>query len=219
MRVLVIDDHELYREGCRGLIEDLAGDATMVEADTIEEGIARLAKDRKIDLVCACLDPRDDDPWKAYARLGEAAGDIPVVVLAEPAVPGDARRALDEGAAGYLPKSVGRKLFVQAVRLILAGGKYFPPELLRAGPRRGNGGLSERARRFERPGTPDGLTRRQLEVLERLAQGQTNREVAEELGLAEGTVKVHVAAIFKALGVRNRSQAVIAANRMGFVAD
>ncbi len=219
MRVLVIDDHELYRDGCRRLIEETASGSVVLEADTVAEGIARLEEDREIDLVCVSLEPQEEDPWSAYAELREAAGDTPIVVLADPAVPADALRALDEGAAGYLPKKIGRTLFILAIRLILAGGRYFPPELLRGRPARGNGGLAERSHGFEFPGAVEKLTRRQIEVLKRLAEGRTNREVAEELGLAEGTVKVHVAAIFKALGVRNRSQAVIAATRMGLGPD
>ena len=148
-------------------------------------------------------------------RLRKQSPDVPLVMCSAFERAADAREALRLGAAGYIPKSSPKPVIMKALELILSGGTYFPPELL-------SGEAFERM-----PAEPGGLraasigqldvklTRRQRDVLQLMSEGRSNRQIAGALGLAEGTVKVHVAAVLKALNVTNRTQAVLAATRTG----
>jgi DNA-binding NarL/FixJ family response regulator len=114
-------------------------------------------------------------------------------------------RALRQGAAGFVPKSSSTEVMLDALRQVLAGEVFLPPRLREATNREGARGRNV-AQRY-------GLTTAQMRVLELLTQGKTNRQIAEMLGLTEGTVKIHVSHIFKAMNVTNRSQALLVANR------
>ena len=124
------------------------------------------------------------------------------------------RKALDLGAAGYIPKSAGMGVMLSALRLVLAGGIYVPPNLLHTQAAPDPASVTEAAAAL----SPDGLTGRQREVLRLLGEGKANKEIARELDLSENTVKIHVAAVLKALGVNNRTKAAMVARRLGMVA-
>ncbi len=136
---------------------------------------------------------------------------MPVVVMSGEDDAASVREALERGALGYIPKSSSPQVIVHALRLVLSGGTYVPPEIM--------GGAAGSATRGEPGGAQDlerlGLTARQTDVLALLVAGKSNKQICRELGLAEGTVKSHLAAIFKALGVSTRVQAVIAAGKLG----
>jgi DNA-binding NarL/FixJ family response regulator len=144
---------------------------------------------------------------------------LPIVVLSAIDDPDVVKAVLAGGAMGFVPKSSPRPVMVNALRLVLSGGRYLPPELI----------VSEwesMAHRVEGPETPAppsaedlGLTERQRQVLACLAQGKSNKVICRELGLAEATVKVHVTAILRALKVASRTQAVVAINRLGLSFD
>ena len=126
----------------------------------------------------------------------------PVLVLSASEDAGDAQRVLSHGAHGYCVKSASHETLTAALQQVLRGEVYLPPMLWQA-----------------RPPPPGPLTERQLEVLHRLAEGLPNKRIAAELGVAEQTVKVHVGAIFRALGVANRTQAARAARAAGLLND
>jgi len=130
---------------------------------------------------------------------------IPVVILSALDDPDTVTRALRQGAAGFVPKSSSTEIMLDALRQVLAGEVYLPARL-REATERDNGRHKSVAERF-------GLTPGQVRVLELLTQGKTNRQIADLLGVTEGTVKIHVSAIFKAMNVTNRSQALLAAAR------
>ena len=145
--------------------------------------------------------------------------DIPVVVLSANDERGNVLGAIDAGAMGFISKRSPTQVLVNALRLVLAGGVYVPTQAL-------DGGISKSlpvgdsfARASESPvvRTPAdlGLTERQADVLALLVQGKPNKTICRELDLAEGTVKTHITAILRALGVTNRTQALFALSRMG----
>jgi DNA-binding NarL/FixJ family response regulator len=138
------------------------------------------------------------------AALVERHPLLPVVVLSASLAPEDMQQALDGGATGFIPKTATGPVMLSALRLVLSGGVYVPPEMLAPPPRPDASG--------EHPLTP-----RQIEVLRLLERGDPNKVIARELALSEATVKAHIGAIMRALGVRNRTQAVRAARELGLL--
>jgi DNA-binding NarL/FixJ family response regulator len=137
---------------------------------------------------------------------------VPVVVLSASEDPADMTRAIDSGAMGFIPKSQSSQVMIGALRLVLAGGVYLPPEAIR----RAAPGSPSTAQPSRPTSWRDiGLTERQAEVLALLVQGKPNKLICRDLDLAEGTVKIHITAILKALKVTNRTQAVIEVSRLG----
>ncbi len=212
MNILIGDDHLLFREGLRRLLEQLHGDATFIEAGTFTELLDRCRSGMTYDIVLMDLHMPN---WPGFDGLREVQAlqpGVPIVVISASEVLGDIRGALDHGATGYIPKSSSVKVMMGALNLVFSGGIYVPPGALAPSvdvtPRRRSPmDLTDRSGGY-------GLTQRQREVLECLRLGKSNKQIAYELGLSEGTVKIHVTAIFKSLGVKNRTQAVIAAAAM-----
>ena len=211
MKILIGDDHLLFREGLRRLLEQLQGEASFVEAGTFDEVLDQCRAGGTFDIILMDLHMPN---WPGFDGLREIQAlqpGVPVVVISASEALGDIRGALDHGATGYIPKSSSVKVMMGALNLVFSGGIYLPPGALtasiEAAPRRRTVDMSDRSAGY-------GLTQRQREVLECLRLGKSNKQIAYELGLSEGTVKIHVTAIFKSLGVKNRTQAVIAAAAM-----
>lgn len=213
MRILIGDDHLLFREGLRRLLEQLHTDATFVEAGTFNEVVEQCRTGGSFDIVLMDLHM---PTWPGFDGLRDVQAlqpGVPVVVISASELLSDIRGALDHGATGYIPKSSSVKVMMGALNLVFSGGIYVPPNALAAAaateppPRRRSMDGVDRSSGY-------GLTQRQREVLDCLRAGKSNKQIAYELGLSEGTVKIHVTAIFKSLGVKNRTQAVIAAAAM-----
>lgn len=209
MKILIGDDHLLFREGLCRLLTQLDDKATFVEAGTFDE-VRELARDgQDFDLVLLDLQMPGFPGFSGVQEICEAQAGTPVVIVSASESQADVRAALDAGASGYIPKSSSVKIMLSALNLIFSGGIYVPPAALlgdgpgvgsAAGASTGGGGNG---------GTPT-LTQRQRDVLRCLREGKSNKQIAYELGLSEGTVKIHVTAVMRSLGVRNRTQAVIA---------
>jgi len=215
MKVLMIDDHHLVRDGMRPVLERLAGPGealAVLEAATFAAGLAEIERHADIELVLLDLRLPDVAGFDALARLQREHPDLPVVVMSGEDDAGLVREALQRGALGYVPKSSQPAVILQALRLVLSGGTYVPREIMGGGEGRppaapGAAGLAGL-----------GLTPRQAEVLPLLLAGKSNKQICRELGMAEGTVKSHIAAIFRALGVTTRVQAVLAVGKLGIKA-
>jgi DNA-binding NarL/FixJ family response regulator len=151
----------------------------------------------------------DIDGITALAAFGKARPDLPVILLAASEDPAEVRRGLQAGAMGYVPKSSSPDTLMSAIRLVLSGQIYVPPVMLRfeAGSNGRNGGNGVP----DKPSIP--LTDRQIEVLRLLDRGLSNKEIGRELGVSERTVKAHMTAIFKSLGVSGRAEAIAMARR------
>jgi DNA-binding NarL/FixJ family response regulator len=178
-----------------------------LEARDAAETLALAAAHPDLDLILLDLAMPGMDGFAGLARLRELRPSVPVVVLSASESQADVRATLEGGAMGFVPKSSTAEVMLSALRLVFSGGVYVPPLVLdRAGPPGKAAGASPL-------GDDLGLTPRQLDVLALLGEGKANKEIAQALGLTEGTVKLHVSAILRALGVENRTQAVIAAER------
>lgn len=216
MKILVIDDHVLIRQAMQGLLKKLRRDVVVFGAPNYEQAMQIMANERDIGLVLLDLTLPDRDGFSVLSELRERYPAVSVVVLSAVQDPANVMKALDQGALGYIPKSAESDVILNALRLVLSGGIYVPPEIL------AHQELSPPARKYahDDPSQPSpasiGLTDRQLEVLSLMTQGKSNKMICRILNLAEPTVKNHVTAILKVLKVSNRTEAVIAVNRLGW---
>jgi DNA-binding NarL/FixJ family response regulator len=205
MQILVVDDHPLVREGLKHLLAGLDNETSVVEASSADAALQAISGRADLDLVLLDLNLPGRDGLSLLADLGREAPDLPVVMLSGEQDPALMRAALDAGAAGFIPKSTLSQVILPALKLVLAGGVYVPPEM-----------LPGRAPEPAAGGAPE-LTPRRREVLAQIAAGKSNKEIAAALQLSEPTVKGHVVAVFRALRVRTRTQAIAAATRLGLI--
>ena len=214
MKILVVDDHHLIREGLRPLLEAVAhGEPVQViEADSLARALQAADDHPELDLALVDLRMPDVVDFEAVSRLRERQPALPVVVMSGDNEPGLVKSALAHGALGFIPKSSSSKVILGALRLVLAGGTYIPREAIEESR------IAHAAPSAPAPGNGLDVTPRQLEVLRLMLAGKSNKAIGRELALAEGTVKNHVAAVLKALQVTTRTQAVIAAAKRGIKA-
>ncbi len=216
MKILVIDDHVLIREALRGVLKELSHDAVLFDASSCSQAMQIVSEHADIGLILLDLNLPDRDGFDVLAELREQYPTISVVVLSALQDRSVVLKALDWGASGYIPKSAKREVMISALKLVFAGGIYIPPEIL---AREELSAPAPAPVNNERPRvlpTDLGLTERQVDVLALMMQGKNNKLICRTLNLAEPTVKNHVTAILKALKVSNRTEAVIAANQLGW---
>ncbi|RXF70780.1 response regulator transcription factor [Hansschlegelia zhihuaiae] len=202
-RVLIADDHPLFRAALR---EAMAGEAAEIsEAGSFEAASKTLETDSAFDLVLLDLTMPGVSGFSGLMYLRAQYPALPVVVVSANEDPTVIRRCMDFGASGFIPKTLGVEEMREAVRAVLAGETWSPPDVDLAGPDDGSAKLAARL------GT---LTPQQVRVLMMLSQGLLNKQIAYELSVSEATVKAHVSAILAKLGVESRTQAVIAASKI-----
>jgi DNA-binding NarL/FixJ family response regulator len=217
-KILIIDDHFLIREALRSVLQELKGEATVLEAMNASQAMKILSEHTDVGFVFLELDLPDRDGFSILSELHARHPGISVVVLSARQDRNSVTRALDLGAFGFIPKSKGFKVLLGALKLVFAGGIYIPNEILvrdEASPP--SPGRTSGAHNSNGPRPADlGLTERQLDVLRFLMRGQSNKGICRALNLAMPTIKNHVTAIFKALKVTNRTEAVIAVGNLGW---
>ncbi|HUP29565.1 MAG TPA: response regulator transcription factor [Usitatibacter sp.] len=212
MKVLVIDDHALIRAGLRPVLEQLSpGETVLVlEAHSYARGVEIATANPELDLVLLDLNLPNVTGLAALVDLQERFPEVPVVIVSGEDEPALVREAFERGALGFIPKSSTSAVILSALRLVLSGGTYLPREIMLA---------AQPAVPVPRSQTMDlrglDLTPRQVEVLQLILAGKSNKVICRELGLAEGTVKNHVAAVLKALNASNRVEALVAAAKLG----
>ena len=207
MRILIVDDHALFRQGLRFLLRDLDEQLDISESGDCAQALALAAE--VFDIVLLDLHMPGVAGIEALTSMRQAFETSRIVVLSGEEDPRQVRRAIDAGAVGFIPKSSTPEVLLSALRLVLADGIYLPTVALK--------GVDEPA-----PGASeaisgdrlrDTLSERQVDVLRKAVQGKANKVIARELSISEGTVKAHLSAAFRALGVHNRTEAVYAAAR------
>lgn len=215
MRILLIDHHELFREGLRRILHKLSDEPNeILEAGDFDKGMKLAAL--QPDIILLELNVPHCDGVTSINVLREAYPQIPLVVVSGEEDDRIISKVLANGASGFVCKSASAVILLGALRLALQGSVYVPTQFLLNGVRaagNSNVGSDGRCVDFKEYG----LTARQMHVLEHLSAGLSNREISEHIGLAEGTVKVHVAAIFQALRVSTRAEAVRVAKQLGLV--
>jgi DNA-binding NarL/FixJ family response regulator len=211
VKILIIDDHPLIQEALRHVLAALDPQLELVQAQDASEAHAALSRDPDTDLIVLDLALPGCDGFDLLADLRREWPGMPVLVLSATHDRATVEHALDLGAMGFIPKTANTRVLLDALRLVLAGGVYIPSESAPASA----------AFRPRSPMRPEqlGLTLRQADVLKLLVQGKPNKLICRDLRLSEGTVKVHVSAILRALNVHNRTQVVIELARRGVRLD
>lgn len=206
MRVLIVDDHPLFRQGLRALLSAIDPGLDATDVGSVLEAKALQAVGYQPELVLLDMNLPGASRLDALAEIKALFEAASVVVVSADEDPVLIRSAIDAGAAGYIPKTTDAKITVQALRLVLADGIYLPALALDA-TRRHEPRASDNA-------MPE-LSPRQTDVLRCLLQGKPNKIIARELNMAEGTVKAHLWAVYQALGVHSRTQAMYRAHGLG----
>jgi DNA-binding NarL/FixJ family response regulator len=224
MKVLLIDDHPLILSALQTVIEGLGDDVSVIGADSASAARRTLTQHDDFDLVLLDLQLGDASGFDVLDEFRAAYPALPVVVISASDRTSDVIRAIDQGAMGFVPKRTSTELLAQALKLVMSGGIYVPPMSLGSeasaevpAPSRLQQ-IQEQAMasNFQTATGLEGLslTPRQTDVLALLLQGKPNKIIARELGVSVETIKDHVAAVLKALGVSSRTQAVLAVGQM-----
>ncbi|MEH3147227.1 MAG: response regulator transcription factor [Methylobacterium frigidaeris] len=205
--IIIADDHPLFRGALRGAVAVLLPEARIVEASGLDALTAHLDADAEVDLILLDLTMPGVQGFSGLMYLRAQHPAIPVVIVSANEDPVVIRRALGFGAAGFIPKSLDIDAIGGAIRQVLDGGTWAPPDSDL--PSSEDKETAELMRRLAT------LTPQQVRVLMMLSEGLLNKQIAYELGVSEATVKAHVSAILQKLGVESRTQAVIASSRIG----
>jgi DNA-binding NarL/FixJ family response regulator len=208
MRALVIDDHPLIQEIVPAVLAKALGEVDVATESTLEAGIARASREEIPELVVLDLGLPGCEGLEALARFRSKFPEVPLVVFSGTTDRASIVAALEAGADGYIPKTSKPAVMIAALKVVAAGGTYVPPEALEDAVE------EARPARRRRTAALD-LTERQKQVLRLILKGYNNERIASELSIAPNTVKQHAHAIFTALGVSTRAEAVIAAARHG----
>lgn len=211
MKVLVVDDHALVRHGIALIVRDAFPDADVAEADGADAAMTEITNGVP-DVALVDVRMPDRDGIQLLKDVKAQWPDLPVIMLTTYDHARYARAALAEGAAGYMLKDSSPADLGQAIRVALEGGG----NVLSSKVIQNLFEEMERGKREEvQQAQPAALTARETEILGLLVEGQSNKEISERLYLSEKTVKAHLAAVFRKLGVSNRTQAAMAAVNMG----
>jgi DNA-binding NarL/FixJ family response regulator len=212
IRVVLVDDQTLVRRGIRSLLE-LAGDvAIAAEAGDGDEGLTAIAREQP-DVVLLDVRMPKKDGLAVLRDLQARGGGPPVILLTTFDDDEVLLEGMKAGAKGYLLKDVSLEQLTAAIRTVAGGGTMIRPAVTERVLR----GLEHVRRDFDALSPPDPLTRREVEILRLMAGGYSNREIAEALGTAEGTIKNHASSILSKLGVRDRTRAVLKALELGYI--
>lgn len=207
MKILLADDHPLFREGVKPVLKKLEDEVTIIEAMDFPSAFDITHRHRDLDLALLDLNMPGMAGVDGVIRFRATFPDIPVVVLSAAEDSAEIQHLLNEGASGYISKSSPSDLILSALRLVQSGGIYVPTHLLSANV----DVVLPDAKLMKQYG----LTYRQLQVLRELANGLSNKQIAKILQVTEGTIKVHMASIFRQLNVNNRTEALLVAQKMG----
>lgn len=214
-KLLIADDHPLFREAIGRVIRDGFEDAVLLETQDLDSTLALTQQHDDLDLILLDLNMPGMNGLSGLIQLRNEAPTIPVVIISAEEEKQVILQAVTYGAVGFITKSSPREQMTKAIAQILDGNIYLPSDIIRAS---GNGS-SRSTSHDEHTVTAqqlETLTRKQLQVLEHMTRGESNKMIAYHLDIAETTVKAHVSAILRKLGVHNRVQAILSASDIDF---
>jgi DNA-binding NarL/FixJ family response regulator len=199
VKILIVDDHALFRAGLRMLLAAIGQDVRCLEAESIGDALALIAQHPDLQLCLLDLALKNENGLDAVKKIKETAPQIAVVVVSGADDSAMIRDCIDAGAMSFIPKSVAPEVLTQALQHVLSGAVYLPEQIMSA---------------MEHVPQRPQLTPRQWQVLKCLNRGLPTKLISRELELSEHTVKEYIALVFQALGVRNRTEAVIKASQL-----
>lgn len=218
MKYLIVDDHALVAGALTLLLEDRDPEADVHTAATADAALELVDREGDADLLILDLSLPGVTDTELMEEIVRRQPMLKILVVSGLADQESIMRVLQLGAAGFVPKSLDTELLSSAIDFVLKGGVYIPSKLLTESQK--DGFFTRTAARLKAPeSAPPHLTDRQLDVLAQLAKGAPIKRICRELDLSEGTVKTHVAAIYRSFGASNRTEALIAARRAGFDID
>ncbi len=228
MRLLIADDHSLFREAMALYVERTSPEAEVILAKDLGEAIECVERGNKApDLVLLDLNMPGMNGLKGFSEFRKKFPDLPAALLSGVAEPEDVQEAMDLGAVGFFPKTLSGRALLKAIELVMLGEKYIPVDTVTGGLMPSYYSWSNSPQPVKKlpirtvgPATPPppsgvSLTPREQEILSELCLGKTNKDIARDLDLQPVTVKLHVRGVCKKLGVTNRTQAVIKAFELG----
>lgn len=220
MKILIADDHELFLKGLEMILSDYNPKAEIVTAKSYSDIFDVLSRQKGFDVVLTDLAMPGAHWLEAIQKMHQELPDTPIIILSAVFDREIVQKTLNIGAAGYIPKTSSREVIISAVNLVLSGGVYIPSELLRDNEQSELSILKSLENISEnKTSSKNILSPRQIDVLKLISQGKSNKQIAFELGLTEGTVKLHVTAILKLLNVYNRTGAVVEAKKEGLLKE
>ena len=217
MRIVVADDHALVRGGIGLLVKSLHPNTELIECNAYESILKVLDGDEPVDLLLLDLMMPGMDLIRSVKHICSNWADVPVIVISMRDETQTIREVLRAGAVGYIPKTSSPDVTMNAIRLVLSGGIYVPPDVLQLGYASSeyqsadaavSGSASTSGRKL-------GLTARQEDVIALISEGYSNKEIASELNLTPGTIKMHLSRIYKVLGVKSRTEAIAKHMKLG----
>lgn len=205
MDVLLVDDHPILHETMRAVVGSIAPQARFHGETDLGGGVSKARQLKELKLVLLDLMLPGCTGIESLQQFLKVLPRARVMVMSATEDSASVRAALDAGAVGYLPKTSPPKTIAEAVRTVLEGGTYVPPQAMGAVPQV----------KTPRSLADLGITERQADVLRLVCKGRSNLEIARELSIAENTVKQHAHAAYRSLGVSSRTEAMVALSKMG----
>ena len=221
MKFLVADDHELFLQGLEFILKKEYPEVDLVLAGDYTQILDILNKQNDFDLLITDLAMPGGNWLEALQKVHSQAPEMPIIVVSAVFDKEILQKTYNIGVSGYVSKSFPNNIIISAINLVLAGGMYIPPDLVKLSSQFTTGQLNDLIKGFDNSQKKQTdeklLTPRQLEVLQCLAGGMSNKQIAYKLGLSEGTVKIHITLLMRALNVTNRVAAVRAGERAGLI--
>ncbi|MBP3688309.1 MAG: response regulator transcription factor [Alphaproteobacteria bacterium] len=209
MKVLITDEQSLFRDGLSLRLKQINQDISIIQSSNLAEMQKILSKDSDIDILIMDIDLAELNAAEIINKIKNTAPNTKIVAISSSEDTRNIKKILSLGVKGYIPKRSDSNILSGALKLILDGGTYIPPAML-------DNGIDYSAYSSASP-LKKNLTNRQSQVLDLIAQGKSNKQIAYDMGVSEATVKLHINALLRSLKVNNRTQAVITAQKMGLI--
>lgn len=213
MKLILADDHTLFRNGLSLLLKAHCTDCEIWEGDDLDAALAEAEAHPDADVALLDLNMPGMDGVQGIRRFVELNPRLSLIILTGAEAQEHIQDVLAAGASGFIPKSSTPAVMLSAIQLVLSGGTYVPPQALSNAPATAH----NRPDSYVRERAQTQLTERQMQVLRLLAEGKPNKTICRELNIEEGTVKAHIATLFRALDVTNRTEAASVARTIGLL--
>lgn len=219
MKILLADDHALIREGLERTLSVLEEDIHFVHAEDRETVLAQLQAHPDVDVILLDLFMPGVKGFDLLSEVCDSYSNIPVIIVSGTEDPRYMRKAIDNGASGFIPKSAPTATMMSAIQLVRNGGVYIPADMMQqqsSSPRL-QARVASQTQSNEIREAASNLTTRQQEVLSLMGRGMSNKEIARELEVSDHTIKIHVAAVLRLFNAANRTEAVVMAQNAGVI--